>query len=148
MKIVMDGWPYMELKAKDTDGIPLDEAEVKAVNEDFKKIADARDSFVRDPWKITIDGVLSLDNVMTAPDDEALNLLMEAKSVLDNHGFDFDGVIYFLDEKQYGVMRWTIKSDMVTDTLDMIDEDYPNYGAGEPIDVTFPDGTGVHVTAD
>lgn len=148
MKIVMDGWPYMELKVKDTDGVPLDEAEVKAVNEDFKKIADARDSFVRDPWRITIDGSLSLENVMTAPDDEALNLLMEAKSVLDNHGFDFDGVIYFLDEKQYGVMRWTIKSDMVTDTLDMIDEHYPNYGAGESITVTFPDGTEVHVMAD
>lgn len=144
----MDGWPYMELKAKDTDVIPLDEAEVKAVNEDFKKIADARDSFVRDPWKIAIDGSLSLENVMTAPDSEALDLLMEAKSVLDDHGFDFDGVIYFLNKKQNGVMRWTIKADMVTDTLDVIDENYPNYGAGESITVIFPDGTEVHVMAD
>lgn len=148
LKIVLNGWPYIELKAKKTDGIKLDETEVKAVNDGFETIAAARDSFLKDPWKISIDGALSLENVITTPDDEALDLLMEAKSVLDDHGLDFDGVIYFLNEKQNGVMRWTIKADMVTDTLDVIDENYPNYGAGEPITVTFPDGTEVHVMAD
>ena len=147
MDLFINDWPIIQLTVTKTDGSPMSADDVRALNEDLAKQAEDRDYLVTDPWTVDSDGRLSIHEVVSDPDETTVHLLMEAKQVLDAHGMDFSGSIYFVNDNGSGVTKWVVSGDMVVDTVNVEDPAYPSYGDGDPVDVTFPDGTRVHAKA-
>lgn len=147
MDLVINDWPIIHLTVTKTNGSPMSAGDVGALNEDLAKQAEERDYLVTDPWTVDSDGSLSIHEVISDPDETTVSLLMEAKKALDAHDMDFSGSIYFVNANGSGITKWVVSGDMVVDTVNVEDPAYPSYGDGDPVDVTFPDGTRVHAKA-
>ena len=133
MDLTIGDWPIIRLTVRKTDGSWLDAGELEDLNGSLRTV----DS----------DGNLSINEVISDPDESTVDLLMEAKKALDDHGVDFSGEIYFVNTNGSGIVRWVVDGDMVVDTVNVEDPAYPSYGDGDPVDVTFPDGVRVHAQA-
>lgn len=147
MDLFINDWPIIQLAVTKTNGSPMSADDVRELNKDLAKQAEERDYLVTDPWTVDSDGSLSIHEVISDPDETTVHLLMEAKKVIDDHGMDFSGSIYFVNANGSGVTKWVVSGDMVVDTVNVEDPAYPSYGDGDPVDVTFPDGTRVHAKA-
>ena len=147
MDLTIGDWPIIRLTVRKTDGSWLDAGELEDLNGSLRRLADDRGGLVSDPWTVDSDGNLSINEVISDPDESTVDLLMEAKKALDDHGVDFSGEIYFVNTNGSGIVRWVVDGDMVVDTVNVEDPAYPSYGDGDPVDVTFPDGVHVHAQA-
>lgn len=147
MDLVISDWPIIQLKVEKTGGSAMSASEIDSLNKDLANQAESRDYLVTDPWTVDRQGNLSIHEVISDPDETTVNLLMEAKKVIDAHDLDFSGSIYFVNANGSGITKWVVSGDMVVDTVNVEDPAYPSYSDGDAVDVTFPDGTHVHAKA-